>query len=220
MNNCVTLKNLEICKNTILYFLGSQVPGNESILEGEIKLSKGISPASTQFYEIEEPNLIMMDKKIMHIDLIDAADTFVMGYISKTIDIYVMNNYSKFIAKKSQIPSMYRSIFQYFYSLTGSEVLHYIIRHNEQFIENDNANIGIQRFGLGSFAALYDYQKFEIDKYSKPSFLLLYLIKSKNLIIKIIEEQLIEQIEKKNIYKNDLYITTLAEIFYFSNMDY
>ena len=28
MNNCITLKNLDLCKNTILYFLALQIPGN------------------------------------------------------------------------------------------------------------------------------------------------------------------------------------------------
>lgn len=220
MKNCVTLKNLEICKNTILYILSIQIPGNFNIAKLKPRITIGISPASTNFYQIEKPNLIMNNQKFTHIELFDAADTFVLGYLAKLIDIYVMNNYSKFIAKKSQIPCMYRSILNNFYSLSGGEILHYIITDNEQFIENDNAGLNIQRFGIGSFAALHDYQKFENNKAVYPKFLNLYLTKHKDIIIKILEERLIEQIDKKEIYKNDLYITTLAELFYFPNNAY
>ena len=218
MSECVTLKNLEKCKNTILYLLAIQIPGNEAILSFEKKVSRGISPASTYFNQIVEPNLITTNHKIIHIDLIQGADKFILGYISKLTDIYIMNNYSKFIAKKSQIPSMFRSIFQNFYKLHGSEILHYLVVDNQEFIENDNANKNIQKFGLGSFAALYDYKKFEEDKKYLPEFLFSYLTKQKNIIINIIEDSLIDQINKKDIYKNDLYITTISELFYFSNI--
>jgi hypothetical protein len=217
MTNCVTLKNLEICKNTILYLLAIQIPGNSKILNYKSKITKGTSPASTNFYQIVSPNLIMNNQKFTKLNIIDAADTFVKGYIAKMTDIYIMNNYTKFIAKKSQVPSMYRSVLNNFYFLSGSELLYYITLDNEQFIGNDYADTGIQRFGLGSFAALYDYENFEKNNLSLPNFLNLYLTKNKDLIIQILEDKLIDHINKKEIYKNDLYITTLAEIFYFSN---
>ena len=218
MANCVTLKNLEICKNTILYLIGIQIPGNKNLLNFKAKISRGVSPATTYFNQVEEPNLIMSDYKMVEVDLVDGADKFVIGYISKFIDIYVMNNYNKFITKNSQVPPMFRSILKNFYNLKGSEMLHYVVLDNQEFIENDNANLNVQRFGLGSYAALYDYQKFEDNKNSKPEFLYLYLTKQKNIIINILEERLIEQIKNKEIYKNDLYITTISEIFYFSNI--
>ena len=40
MSNCVTLKNLEICKNTILYLIGIQIPSNKNILNFETKISR------------------------------------------------------------------------------------------------------------------------------------------------------------------------------------
>lgn len=218
MNNSITLKNLEICRNSILYFLLIQIPGNENIISSKKKFSKNKSPAGTLFYQVDEPKLTLSDININKIDLIDAADKFVLGYISKFIDIYVMNNYSKFIAKKSQVSSMYRSIFHSMYILSGAEILHYMINDNNEFIENDNANFNIQRFGIGSFAALYDYLQFTDDEITLPSFLNLYLTRSKDLILKVLEEKLIEQINKKDIYKNDLYITTIEEIYNFPNV--
>ena len=215
MTNCITLKNLEICRNTILYLLANQIPGNENINDDKIKITKGVSPILSNFYQIEKPNLILKDTVLIKVDLIQGADKFVFGYISKLIDIYIMNNYPKFIAKKSQIPSMFKSVLNNFYSIKGSEILQYLIVDNHEFIENDNANKNIQKFGLGSYAALFDYQKFEDNLNCKPEFLFLYLTKKKDIIINILEENLIHQINKKEIYKNDLYIITISEIFYF-----
>ena len=129
-----------------------------------------------------------------------------------------MNNYSKFIAKNSQIPSIFRTILNNFYSLSGSEMLHYLIIDNQEFIENDRVNQSMQKFSLGSYAALFDYQKFEDNSDHKPKFLFLYLTEQKNIILDILEDNLLDQINKKEIYKNDLYITTISEIFYFSNL--
>jgi len=218
MTNCIILKNLEICRNTILYLLASQIPGNENIINFKIKISKGVSPVSSCFNQIEEPNLIIRDQKLVRLELIQGADKFVFGYISKLTDIYIMNNYSKFIAKNSQIPSIFRTILNNFYSLSGSEMLHYLIIDNQEFIENDRVNQSIQKFSLGSYAALFDYQKFEDNSDHKPKFLFLYLTEQKNIILNILEDNLLDQINKKEIYKNDLYITTISEIFYFSNL--
>ena len=218
MTNCIILKNLEICRNTILYLLASQIPGNENIINFKIKISKGVSPVTSCFNQIEEPNLIIRDQKLVRLELIQGADKFVFGYISKLTDIYIMNNYSKFIAKNSQIPSIFRTILNNFYSLSGSEMLHYLIIDNQEFIENDRVNQGIQKFSLGSYAALFDYQKFEDNSDHKPKFLFLYLTEQKNIILNILEDNLLDQINKKEIYKNDLYITTISEIFYFSNL--
>ena len=218
MTNCIILKNLEICRNTILYLLASQIPGNENIINFKIKISKGVSPVNSCFNQIEEPNLIIRDQKLVRLELIQGADKFVFGYISKLTDIYIMNNYSKFIAKNSQIPSIFRTILNNFYSLSGSEMLHYLIIDNQEFIENDRVNQSIQKFSLGSYAALFDYQKFEDNSDHKPKFLFLYLTEQKNIILNILEDNLLDQINKKEIYKNDLYITTISEIFYFSNL--
>ena len=218
MTNCIILKNLEICRNTILYLLASQIPGNENIINFKIKISKGVSPVTSCFNQIEEPNLIIRDQKLVRLELIQGADKFVFGYISKLTDIYIMNNYSKFIAKNSQIPSIFGTILNNFYSLSGSEMLHYLIIDNQEFIENDRVNQGIQKFSLGSYAALFDYLKFEDNSDHKPKFLFLYLTEQKNIILNILEDNLLDQINKKEIYKNDLYITTISEIFYFSNL--
>ena len=218
MTNCIILKNLEICRNTILYLLASQIPGNENIINFKIKISKGVSPVTSCFNQIEEPNLIIRDQKLVRLELIQGADKFVFGYISKLTDIYIMNNYSKFIAKNSQIPSIFGTILNNFYSLSGSEMLHYLIIDNQEFIENDRVNQSIQKFSLGSYAALFDYQKFEDNSDHKPKFLFLYLTEQKNIILNILEDNLLDQINKKEIYKNDLYITTISEIFYFSNL--
>ena len=64
----------------------------------------------------------------------DGVDAFVIGYLAKTIDIGIMNNYQKFIAKNTQIPLMFRSIINNFYVIDGSEILCNIIQNNHYFI--------------------------------------------------------------------------------------
>ena len=57
-NDLDKLKNLDLCKNTILYLLSLQIPGNrESILKHDFKASNLISSAGTVVKNIEVPNL-------------------------------------------------------------------------------------------------------------------------------------------------------------------
>ena len=87
MTNCIILKNLEICRNTILYLLAIQIPGNENIFNFKFKISKGVSPVNSYFNQIEEPNLTIRNYKLARLELIQGADKFVFGYFSKLIDI-------------------------------------------------------------------------------------------------------------------------------------
>ena len=91
MNNCITLKNLDKCKNTLLYLLSLQIPGNrEKIIKCERKIIYCKSSAGTIIKQVENPNIFLFEKELVKLDLIDAADAFVIGYIAKTIDIGIM----------------------------------------------------------------------------------------------------------------------------------
>ena len=57
----------------------------------------------------------------------------------------------------------------------------------------------------------------ELNKSIMPKLLNSYLVGSKEFIVKVIEDKLIHQINNKDIYKNDLYITSISELFYYSN---
>ena len=111
MDNCITLKNLDLCKNTILYFLALQIPGNrQNVLNHHCKATNFISSAGTVVKNIEVPNLLIAEKGLSKIDLVDGVDPFVIGYLAKTIDIGIINNFNKFVTKNIQIPMMFRSI--------------------------------------------------------------------------------------------------------------
>ena len=69
-------------------------------------------------------------------------------------------------------------------------------------------------FGLGSFAALSDYLSFEQKKFPLIENLYLYLTNNKKMVMKNIELELNNLIENDEIYKNDLYISTLMDINY------
>ena len=58
MNNCITLKNLDKCKNTLLYLLSLQIPGNrEKIIKCEPKITYCKSSAGTIIKQVENPNI-------------------------------------------------------------------------------------------------------------------------------------------------------------------
>jgi hypothetical protein len=63
-------------------------------------------------------------------------------------------------------------------------------------------------------------KKFEQNNTLLPTYLYLYLTKNKNLLIKNVQNRFLTEINKKEIYKNDLYIITIAEIFNYSNSSY
>ena len=213
MNNCITLKNLDKCKNTLLYLLSLQIPGNrEKIIEYETKITYCKSSAGTIIKQIENPNIFLFEKELIRLDLIDAADAFVIGYIAKTIDIGIMNNYQKFITKNIHIPIMFKSILRDFYIIDAQEILCNIIQNNYYFIKQTNADPTTLKFGLGSFAALNDYMSFEHDDYPGIESLYHYLTGNKKIVMKNIEIELNKKITNDEIYKNDLYISTLLEI--------
>ena len=115
MNNCITLKNLDKCKNTLLYLLSLQIPGNrEKIIKCEPKIIYCKSSAGTIIKQVENPNIFLFEKELVKLDLIDATDAFVIGYIAKTIDIGIMNNYQKFITKNIHVPIMFKTILRDF----------------------------------------------------------------------------------------------------------
>ena len=68
MNNCITLKNLDKCRNTLLYLLSLQIPGNrEKIIENETKITYCKSSAGTIIKQIENKWLfrdVTKNKKI------------------------------------------------------------------------------------------------------------------------------------------------------------
>ena len=136
MDNCITLKNLELCKNTILYLLALQIPGNrEGILQDDFKASNFSSSAGTVVKNIEVPNLLIAEKGLSKIDLVDGADPFVIGYLAKTIDIGIINNFNKFVTKNIHIPMMFRSIISNFYVINSSEILFNITQNNYYFVK-------------------------------------------------------------------------------------
>ena len=213
MDNCITLKNLDLCKNTILYLLALQIPGNrESILKHDFKVSNLISSAGTVVKNIEVPNLLIAEKGLSKLDLVDGVDPFVIGYLAKTIDIGIINNFNKFVTKNIQIPMMFRSIISNFYVINSSEILFNITQNNFYFIKQTDPDPTTLKFGLGSYAALIDYLNFERENYQSRENLFHYLTCNKKKVMKDIESGLNQQITNNDIYKNDLYISTLLEI--------
>ena len=213
MDNCITLKNLDLCKNTILYLLAIQIPGNrEGILKDDFKASNLISSAGTVVKNIEVPNLLIAEKGLSKLDLVDGVDPFVIGYLAKTIDIGIINNFNKFVTKNIQTPMMFRSIISNFYVINSSEILFNITQNNYYFIKQTDPDPTTLKFGLGSYASLIDYLNFESSNHQSRDSLFYYLTCNKKKIIKDIESELNQQITKNDIYKNDLYISTLLEI--------
>ena len=213
MDNCITLKNLDLCKNTILYLLALQIPGNrESILKHDFKASNLISSAGTVVKNIEVPNLLIAEKGLSKLDLVDGVDPFVIGYLAKTIDIGIINNFNKFVTKNIQIPMMFRSIISNFYVINSSEILFNITQNNYYFIKQTDPDPTTLKFGLGSYAALIDYLNFERENHQSRENLFHYLTCNKKKVMKDIESGLNQQITNNDIYKNDLYISTLLEI--------
>tara|TARA_B100000676_G_scaffold287041_1_gene317194 strand:+ start:222 stop:872 length:651 start_codon:yes stop_codon:yes gene_type:complete len=211
--SCVTLNNLDKCKNTLLYLLSLQIPGNrEKILKCKPKIIYCESSAGTIVKQIVNPNIILFEKELVKIDLIDGADAFVIGYIAKTIDIGIMNNFKKFITKNIQIPLMFRSLIKDFYVVDAQEILCNIAQNNYYFINQIDPDENTLKFGLGSFAALSDYLNFEHNYYPTFETLYLYLTYNKKIIMKNVEIEVNKKIDKNEIYKNDLYISTLLEI--------
>ena len=115
-------------------------------------------------------------------------------------------------SKNIHIPIMFKSILKDFYFIDAKEILSNIIQNNYYFIKQTNADPATLKFGLGSFAALSDYMSFEHNDYSSINGLYHYLTNNKKLVMKNFEMQLNRQINNDEIYKNDLYISTLLEI--------
>jgi hypothetical protein len=93
MNNSIILKNLDLYKNTIIYLLAIQIPGNrEQLLESSPKVIQLNSSARTIFKQIANPNFTYLEQKLINLDLVDGVYAFVIGYLAKTIDIGIMNN--------------------------------------------------------------------------------------------------------------------------------
>ena len=68
--SCVTLNNLDKCKNTLLYLLSLQIPGNrEKILKCKPKIIYCESSAGTIVKQIVNPNIILFEKELVKIDL-------------------------------------------------------------------------------------------------------------------------------------------------------
>ena len=116
MNSSVVLKSLNKCKNTTLYQLAMQIPGNrERIFKCTPKITYSTSSTGKIIKQVENPNFLLFEKELVKLDLMYGVDAFVIGYLAKTIDLGIMNNYHKFITKNLQVPLMFKSILKNFY---------------------------------------------------------------------------------------------------------
>tara|TARA_B110000196_G_C21029095_1_gene606684 strand:+ start:212 stop:841 length:630 start_codon:yes stop_codon:yes gene_type:complete len=187
-----------------------QIPGNrEKTLNNNQKISYFYSSAETNVKNIEEPNLLLSEERLFKLDIINGADSFVIGHKAKTIDIGIINNYQKFVTKNIQIQLMFKSIINNFYVINGSEILVNITQNNYYFIKQKNPEPTTLKFGLGSYTALNNYLNFEKVNYQGKESLYQYLTYNKKKVMKDIEIKLNNQIGKNDIYKNDLYIYQL-----------
>lgn len=215
MNSSVVLKSLNKCKNTTLYQLAMQIPGNrERVFKCTPKITYSNSSTGKIIKQVENPNFLLFEKELVKLDLMYGVDAFVIGYLAKTIDLGIMNNYHKFITKNLQVPLMFKSILKNFYIVDSQEILCNINQNNYYFINQKEPDSITLAFGLGSFAGLSDYLSFENSNYPVIESLYLYLTDNKKMVMKNIEVELNKLIDNDEIYKNDLYISTLLDINY------
>ena len=211
MSDKIISSNSKICKNTILYFLGMQMPENyKYLINFQINLKK-IIYSGRHFNQIVTPNLSELNYNFKKLDPISGVNTFVIGYIAKIIDINILNILPNSKLSPSYIKKIYTDILDKFYNTNGSEILDYIIFNNKNLTLNKNLYKFTLDFGVGSFAAILDYIEFE--KYNNLSQVHLYnFLKEKdntNLINKL-EATLYVQFNNNEIKKNQLSINSLC----------
>jgi len=203
--------NSKICKNTILYFLGMQIPENyKYLINFQINLKKLIN-SGQYFNQIVTPNFSDLNYKFKKLDPILGVNTFVIGYIAKIIDINILNILPKTKLSPSNIKKIYFDTLDKIYNVNGSEILNYIIFNNKNLTLNKNIHKFTLNFGVGSFAAILDYIEFQ--KYNNLNQVHLYnFLKEKdneNLINKL-NATLYVQFNNKEIDKNKLFINSLC----------
>ena len=204
--------NIDLCLNTILYLVGLQTPGNyKKIVNYSVNIKKVSSYKDYEFIQIEKPNLSNLNLKFEKLDSIKGSSSFVVGYISKIIDLNVINNIFNTRIYRSDIKQIYLSIFNTFYKIGGEEIFDFAIFNNQNIMYNSDYTNVTSHFGLGSYAAIWDCQLFERDLVLNNGYLYSYLSdKDNTLLIRNLENVLIAQFNKKEIFKNHLYINSLS----------
>ena len=204
--------NIDLCLNTILYLVGLQTHGNyKKIINYGVSIKKISSNKNYDFIQIEKPNLSNLHLKFDKLDPIKGSSSFVVGYISKIIDLNITNNIFNTRIHKSDIKQIYLSIFNTFYKISGEEIFDFAIFNNQNIMFNSDYSNVTSHFGLGSYAAIWDHQLFERDFTLNNGYLFSYLSdKDNTLLTRNLENVLIAQFNKKEIFKNHLYINSLS----------
>jgi len=204
-------KNLNFYRNSILFFVGIQIPDNyENIKNFQYEFTKLELPNRKFFFQITKPNFSEIKFKFIKLDLVLGVNSFVLGYISKIIDIYISYSLNYHVQNKYQTHKFYELIFDDLYCVPGNEILDFLILNNKSLVENKNANKSLLNFGIGSFAALYDYSTFLKNNNKFNTFLGCYLNnENKKLLIRNIEKILIDNIYKKKLLLSDLFINNI-----------
>ena len=204
--------NIDLCLNTILYLVGLQIPGNyKKIINYGVNIKKVTSNKDYKFIQIEKPNLSNLNLKFEKLDSIKGSSSFVVGYISKIIDLNVINNIFNTRIYRSDIKQIYLSIFNTFYKIGGEEIFDFAIFNNQNIMYNSDYSNITSQFGLGSYAAIWDHQLFERDFALNNGYLYSYLSdKDNTLLTRNLENVLIAQFNKKEIFKNHLFINSLS----------
>ena len=212
MFNQALSSNIDLCLNTILYLVGLQTPGNyKKIINYAVNIKKISSNNNCQFIQIEKPNLSNLDLKFDKLESIKGSNSFVIGYISKIIDLNITNNIINSRIYKSDIKQIYLSIFSTFYKISGEEVFDFAIFNNQNIMYNSDYSNVTSHFGLGSYAAIWDHQLFERDFALNNGYLYSYLAdKDNTLMMRNLENVLIAQFNKREIFKNHLFINSLS----------
>ena len=204
--------NIDLCLNTILYLVGLQTPGNyKKILNYGVSIKKISSNKNYDFIQIEKPNLSNLDLKFDKLDPIKGSSSFVVGYISKIIDLNITNNIFNSRIYRSDIKQIYLSIFNPFYKISSEEIFDFAIFNNQNIMFNSDYSNVTSHFGLGSYAAIWDHQLFERDFALNNGYLYSFLSENDNtLLTRNLENVLIAQFNKKEIFKNHLFINSLS----------
>ena len=204
--------NIDLCLNTILYLVGLQTPGNyKKILNYGVNIKKVTCNKDYKFIQIEKPNLSNLNLKFDKLDSIKGSSSFVVGYISKIIDLNITNNIFNSRIFRSDIKQIYLSIFSTFYKIGGEEIFDFAIFNNQNIMYNSDYSNVTSHFGLGSYAAIWDHQLFERDFALNNGYLYSYLAdKDNTLMMRNLENVLIAQFNKREIFKNHLFINSLS----------
>ena len=183
----------------------------KKILNYGVSIKKISSYKNYDFIQIEKPNLSNLDLKFDKLDPIKGSSSFVVGYISKIIDLNITNNIFNSRIYRSDIKQIYLSIFNTFYKINGEEIFDFAIFNNQNIMFNSDYSNVTSHFGLGSYAAIWDHQLFERDFALNNGYLYSFLAENDNtLLTRNLENVLIAQFNKKEIFKNHLFINSLS----------